>query len=51
MLRIRARLNDILALHSGKSLKDIENDTDRDYFMSAAESVAYGLIDSVSGQS
>jgi len=47
MLRIRSRLNEILASHSGKSLKQIEEDTDRDNFMSAQEAKEYGLIDHV----
>jgi ATP-dependent Clp protease, protease subunit len=45
MLRIRKVLNDILAKHSGKSVDQIEKDTDRDNFMTADEAVAYGLID------
>lgn len=47
ILLIRERLNHILCHHTGQSLKKIERDTDRDYFMSADESVAYGLVDSV----
>jgi ATP-dependent Clp protease protease subunit len=46
-LRIKSLLNEILAGHSGKAIKNIEKDTDRDYFMSAEESVKYGLIDKV----
>jgi ATP-dependent Clp protease protease subunit len=38
-------LNEILIKHTGQSLENIERDTDRDRFMSAEESVAYGLID------
>lgn len=45
MLRIRKVLNEILAKHSGKSVDQIERDTDRDNFMTADEAVAYGLID------
>ena len=45
--KCRATLNDILARHTGKPLADIERDTDRDYFLSAEEAKAYGLIDSV----
>ena len=48
MLRIRERLNMILAEATGKSLKEIEADTDRDNFMSAEEAKEYGLIDKVS---
>ena len=40
-------LNEILAKHSGKPVKQIEKDTDRDYFMSAMESKEYGLVDDV----
>ncbi len=48
MLRIREKLNKILADNSGKSIEQIEADTDRDYFMSAEEAKAYGLIDEIS---
>jgi ATP-dependent Clp protease, protease subunit len=48
MLRIRESLNQILAKHSGQPVKKIEEDTDRDYFMSAEEAKKYGLIDKVS---
>ncbi|MGR6035276.1 MAG: ATP-dependent Clp endopeptidase proteolytic subunit ClpP [Candidatus Nitrosoglobus sp.] len=47
ILLIRERLNHILAKHTGQSIEKIQKDTDRDYFMSATESVAYGLVDSV----
>ncbi|MBF8280756.1 MAG: ATP-dependent Clp protease, proteolytic subunit ClpP, ATP-dependent Clp protease, protease subunit [Candidatus Magasanikbacteria bacterium] len=47
ILKIRSRLNDILAKHTGQLLDKVEKDTDRDYFMSAAESVKYGLVDAV----
>jgi ATP-dependent Clp protease protease subunit len=47
ILRIRNRLNEILAKHTGKSLKEIELDTDRDMFMSAEEAKKYGLIDKI----
>ena len=45
--RIKKRLNEILIRHTGQSMESIERDTDRDRFMSAAESVEYGLIDQV----
>ena len=45
ILRLKERLNHILADHSGKSYEDVVRDTDRDYFMSADEAAAYGLID------
>lgn len=47
ILRLKERLNRILADHSGKSYEDVVRDTDRDYFMSASEAAEYGLIDSV----
>ncbi len=47
ILRMKKRLNEILADHTGQSLKTIEKDTDRDFFMSASEAVKYGLVDEV----
>jgi ATP-dependent Clp protease protease subunit len=47
ILKIKARLNDVLSKHTGQSLKKIEKDTDRDYFMSADEAKKYGLIDEI----
>ncbi len=47
ILRLRDRLNEILSLHTGKSIEVIAKDTDRDFFMSAAESRDYGLVDEV----
>jgi len=47
MLKVREQLNKILADHSGQPLKKIEEDTDRDYFMSAEEAAQYGLIDGI----
>ncbi len=47
ILRIKERLNKILSSHTGKDLAVIEKDTDRDYFMTADESLKYGLIDKV----
>ncbi|MFZ2288495.1 MAG: ATP-dependent Clp endopeptidase proteolytic subunit ClpP [Halopseudomonas yangmingensis] len=47
ILTIREKLNRILAHHTGQSLDVIARDTDRDRFMSAAESMEYGLIDQV----
>ena len=46
-IRLKRRLNEILIKHTGQSLEQIEQDTDRDKFMSAEESQEYGLIDSV----
>ena len=47
ILRMKETLNDILKHHTGKSLKQIQKDTDRDYFMSGPEAKAYGIIDHV----
>jgi ATP-dependent Clp protease protease subunit len=47
ILRIREKLNKILASQTGKTLKTIEKDTERDNFMSADEACEYGLIDKV----
>ncbi len=47
ILYLRAKLNDILAHHTGKTSEEIDRDTERDNFMSAEQSVAYGLIDKV----
>ena len=47
ILKLRERLNSILAKHTGKSLDEIAKDTDRDYFMSSEEGKQYGLIDEV----
>jgi len=47
IMRIKQILNGILANHSGRSIEDLEKDTDRDNFMSAAQAAEYGLIDEV----
>ena len=47
ILKTREQLNKLLAERSGQALEKIQNDTERDYFMSAAEAVEYGLIDKV----
>jgi len=47
ILRLKEHLNGILAKHTGKSLKVITKDTDRDFFMSAEEAATYGLVDDV----
>lgn len=47
ILYLRARLNDILAHHTGKTSEEIDHDTERDNFMSAEQSVEYGMIDKV----
>ena len=47
ILKLRDEINGILANHTGQSLERIQKDTDRDYFMSAQEAKAYGLVDEV----
>ena len=47
ILKVRERLNMVLAHHTGQSIDVIARDTDRDNFMNAEEAVAYGLVDSV----
>lgn len=47
ILYLRARLNDILSKHTGQPVEVIERDSDRDYFMSGDQAVAYGLVDKV----
>ncbi|PKO43856.1 MAG: ATP-dependent Clp endopeptidase, proteolytic subunit ClpP [Betaproteobacteria bacterium HGW-Betaproteobacteria-22] len=49
ILYLRAKLNDILAHHTGRTAEEIDRDTERDNFMSAQQSVDYGLIDKVIG--
>ncbi len=47
MFNLKKRLNGILALHSGRSVEEIEKDSDRDNYMSAEEAAQYGLVDKV----
>ncbi len=47
ILRQRERLNEIMAVHTGQQLSKIQQDTERDYILSAAESKEYGIIDDV----
>lgn len=47
ILKLKDRLNKILAEHTGQNIKKVEQDTERDYFMSADEAVKYGLADKV----
>jgi ATP-dependent Clp protease protease subunit len=49
-LKTRQRLNEILAHHTGQPLEKIEHDTERDFFMTAQESKAYGIIDEILDQ-
>ena len=47
IIRMKVQLNKILAKNTGKTLKKIEVDTDRNYFMSSSEAKSYGIIDSI----
>ena len=47
ILYLKARLNEILAKHTGQKIEAIEKDTDRDNFLSATQAVSYGLVDKV----
>lgn len=47
ILRLRERLNEILAKHTNQPLEKVQKDTDRDYFMSAEEAKTYGIVDEV----
>ena len=46
-LSLRRRLDEILAKHTGQDLEKVGKDTDRDYFMTAEESLAYGIVDKI----
>lgn len=47
ILRVKQTLNEIIAFHTGKDLEQIQEDTDRDFFMSANEAMEYGILDNV----
>lgn len=47
ILKLKEKLNKILAINTGKNIKDIENDTERDYFLSSEEAKEYGIIDKI----
>ena len=47
VLKVRARLDEILAEHTGQPLAKVNKDTDRDYYMSAQEALKYGLVDKI----
>jgi ATP-dependent Clp protease, protease subunit len=47
ILRIKAKLNSILAKHTGKTVKQVTSDSERDYFMSAEEAKNYGIVDKI----
>lgn len=47
ILRLKARLTEIMAHHTGKSLEEIERDTERDFYLDANQAVEYGIVDQV----
>ncbi len=47
ILRLKDRINELLAHHTGKGLEKVQHDTDRDFFMSAEEAKEYGIVDEV----
>jgi ATP-dependent Clp protease protease subunit len=47
ILKMRDKINEIIAYHTGQSMDKVKKDTDRDYFMSAEEAKVYGLVDEV----
>lgn len=47
ILNVKARMNQLMAEHTGKSLKEINRDTERDRFLSSKEAVEYGLVDAI----
>lgn len=47
MMNVKRRMNELLSHHTGQPLEVIERDTDRDYFMTAQQSVEYGLVDGI----
>ncbi|WP_445496575.1 ATP-dependent Clp endopeptidase proteolytic subunit ClpP [Photorhabdus sp. SF281] len=47
ILKVKARMNDLMAKHTGKTLEEIKKDTERDRFLSASEAVEYGLVDKI----
>jgi len=50
ILKLRHRMNEILASHTGRSLEQIASDTERDYYMGAEEAEEYGIVDAVANQ-
>lgn len=47
ILKVKSRMNELMAQHTGKSIEEIERDTERDRFLSANEALEYGLVDKV----
>jgi ATP-dependent Clp protease protease subunit len=50
ILKLRHKMNEILAAHTKRDLAQIATDTERDYYMSAEEALAYGIVDVVASQ-
>lgn len=50
ILKVKEKINNILSIHTGKKIKTIEQDSDRDYFMNAQEAKNYGIIDQIISQ-
>jgi ATP-dependent Clp protease protease subunit len=47
IIRLKEAINELFALHTGQDRKKIENDTERDFFMSGQEALQYGIVDKV----
>jgi ATP-dependent Clp protease protease subunit len=47
ILRVKRELNEILAKHTGKDINIIENDTDRDFFLTSKDALDYGVVDAI----
>ena len=50
ILRMKAKLNELIVKHTGQTIERVEKDTARDYFMGATEAKAYGIIDEVASR-
>jgi len=47
ILKTKKRINEILAVHTGRTSEQLQKDTDRDYYLSAEEAKSYGLVDNL----
>ena len=47
ILKLKEKLNKLMSVNTGQSIEKIENDTERDYFMSSEEALNYGIIDKI----
>jgi ATP-dependent Clp protease protease subunit len=47
IIKTKKRINEILSMHTGRSIDQVEKDTDRDYYLAADEAKEYGLIDNI----